>query len=1002
VSTLVCPKCRLALQAAVLTCPVDGADAEAQSFPDLPGPLAQRFHLLAAFGHTPRSALFLAESQTSGRRGVLKLALTVRSGRDPEAQRARRELERQQKLSTLQLASPWESGLADGRPWLFRRMLSGETLRARLDRKAPIPLAEALRIAGECGIALEALHAQGLLHRDLHPGHVFLESTPGQRASAERVVVLDAGLPRITARADAPPMIGTPGYAAPEQLQGKLVTVRSDLYSLGVILAEMLQGAPVFAAENPFTILHEQLCDGLPTLSDSFPESVRAMIGALLRSDPQRRPLSAQRLRTTLAAYLLEGVPVTRQPNSHSTPLGEPSLPTTPAGQDPSSDLRPNQHSAAPPPPPAAAMRSGRPPAPPTANARPATRAPLPPPPTRKAEVADLTQQIDEHLLEEVMPPPRSMPPAPRSSAPPKPPRSTADNTVPVRLDQILAVSQTPRASAIPPPSPQVARSLPPQVSVMATTPSDDQGLESLLFGDVLEDESELSAHAGTLFDPNAAVLAQPPAAQELPLEPAPAPAVLPAQTTLGLPPADAFAPVAPHKATSLGLPNPVVFGAEQVAQAAQDHPVPTGVAAAFAVDEDAEASAEDELEADGQDKTTIFRSDPSLDLGMSDAIRPPPAEPLAAVAPPFNAANVAKLPPRDESGDDHTQPVRELQSSVRPADGDSQRKRYLGLGLAVAAALLLGVGGRALFRGGSESGETTAQSHSEDAPQEVGSAPTAESIPSTAAHEEVPTAAPRLADIDGPDEASDTPSPAAAIAPAGASVPTAAAAPADVPASGDGAPTVVAAVSATTVTANPPAASTAGEIRPVTTSPIVTSADSEPTEASRVRSTEEQRSGRASEAKSSAESSAASSGSRATRRKKAAEQAPATSAPAAVNPQQVAWTEARDEARRHYAARQYAKAAEAYERATRLDPQNPGTFAGLGAARLQLQNAKGAVEAYQRAVQLSPDTPGFHAALGRAYVAAGDSARARASYKRGQALDPDNAGIAKALAELD
>ncbi|MFM2419559.1 MAG: hypothetical protein RL385_4282, partial [Pseudomonadota bacterium] len=632
-SILVCPKCRLALQAEALICPSDGAAGEPQAFPALPGQLAQRFHVLSAFGHTARSALFLAESQTSGRRGVLKLALDAGNGHDPEAHRARRELERQQKLAVAQLASPWESGLADGRTWLFRRLLTGETLRARLDRKASIPLGAALRIAGECAIALEALHAQGLVHRDLHPGHVFLETVPGQQVSAERIVVMDAGLPRIHRRDAGPVRVGTPGYAAPEQLQGKLVTVRSDLYSLGVMLAEMLQGAPVFSAGDPDAILQAQLCDAPLTLSDSFPESVRAMIGALLRSDPQRRPLSAQKLRTTLDAYLLEGVPVTREPNSHST-SGEPGHAPAPADHDASRERHRSQPSAAPPPPPAAAMRSARPPAQHGASPRPATRAPLPPPPTRKPEDADRTQQLDEQLLEELVPPARSMPPPPMGSIPPKPPRSTQDNTVPVRLDQILAVSKTPRTSAVPPPSPPMARSLPLQVSVMATSPAEDQGLESLLFGDVPEDNGEeLPPHAGTLFDPGATAVEEPAVVQAA--APVAEPTSAPAQTSLGLPAPDTFAPVAPHKATSLGLPNPVHFAAEQLAQAAQASPQPTGAAAAFALDLDDE----DDLEGEGEDQTTIFRSDPPLDLSVPGAIVPPPGQASLPASAAFNAA---------------------------------------------------------------------------------------------------------------------------------------------------------------------------------------------------------------------------------------------------------------------------------------------------------------------------------------------------------------------------
>jgi tetratricopeptide (TPR) repeat protein len=109
----------------------------------------------------------------------------------------------------------------------------------------------------------------------------------------------------------------------------------------------------------------------------------------------------------------------------------------------------------------------------------------------------------------------------------------------------------------------------------------------------------------------------------------------------------------------------------------------------------------------------------------------------------------------------------------------------------------------------------------------------------------------------------------------------------------------------------------------------------------------------------------------------------------------------AREEARNAYASKNYKAAAAAYEKASKLDPKHPGTFAGLGSARLQLGENKAALAAYQRAVQLSPESSGFHAALGRAYLANGDRNKAVASYKKAIALDPKNEAAKAALAQL-
>jgi cytochrome c-type biogenesis protein CcmH/NrfG len=112
-------------------------------------------------------------------------------------------------------------------------------------------------------------------------------------------------------------------------------------------------------------------------------------------------------------------------------------------------------------------------------------------------------------------------------------------------------------------------------------------------------------------------------------------------------------------------------------------------------------------------------------------------------------------------------------------------------------------------------------------------------------------------------------------------------------------------------------------------------------------------------------------------------------------------WTAARDEARAHYAAKRFKQAAESYAEAARYNPTHAGTFAGLGAARLQISDARGAVQAYQKAIQLSPTTTAFHISLGKAYALSGEKGKALTAYKRALALDPRNDDAKRAIAEL-
>jgi serine/threonine protein kinase len=102
---------------------------------------------------------------------------------------------------------------------------------------------DALAISAQLAIGLDELHRAGLLHRDLKPGHVFL-ATGAQ--GPIRAQLIEAGVCATLVRAGNSTLFGTPGYVAPEQLSGKLVSFRSDLYSLGCVMYEMLAGRPPF------------------------------------------------------------------------------------------------------------------------------------------------------------------------------------------------------------------------------------------------------------------------------------------------------------------------------------------------------------------------------------------------------------------------------------------------------------------------------------------------------------------------------------------------------------------------------------------------------------------------------------------------------------------------------------------------------------------------------------------------------------------------------------
>ncbi len=178
-------------------------------------------------------------------------------------------------------------------------LLEGETLRERLG-KGPLPSRRAVETGGEIAEGLAAAHARGLVHRDLKPGNVFLTSDG-------RVKLLDFGLAKLSAPADPEAateaatlpgtVLGTAGYMAPEQVAGKAVDSRADIFALGCVLYEMMAGARAFARATVPESLTAILHDEPPPLASAAPQAppeLAQLVSHCLAKDPGARFQSAQ------------------------------------------------------------------------------------------------------------------------------------------------------------------------------------------------------------------------------------------------------------------------------------------------------------------------------------------------------------------------------------------------------------------------------------------------------------------------------------------------------------------------------------------------------------------------------------------------------------------------------------------------------------------------------------------------------------------------------------
>lgn len=186
--------------------------------------------------------------------------------------------------------------------YLLMEYLEGETLTEVMKREGPFSPQRAARILTQICSAVAEAHAQGIIHRDLKPDNIILQHVAGER---DYVKVLDFGIAKVLdeQKRGALPIsrsvfVGTPEYASPEQCNAKSPTVASDIYSLGVILYEMLTGRPPFEGD-PMDVMLKHAHEEPPPLRALRPEvspEVEAVVLRALRKDPEARPQSAWEL----------------------------------------------------------------------------------------------------------------------------------------------------------------------------------------------------------------------------------------------------------------------------------------------------------------------------------------------------------------------------------------------------------------------------------------------------------------------------------------------------------------------------------------------------------------------------------------------------------------------------------------------------------------------------------------------------------------------------------
>jgi tRNA A-37 threonylcarbamoyl transferase component Bud32 len=289
--------------------------------------LGGRYELNDVLGRGGMAEVYLGTDRVLSRQVAVKVLAPSFARDENFVARFRREARAAAALNHPNVVGVFDTGSDDGTHFIVMEYIQGKTLAEVIREDAPLLPERAVEIAESVAGGLAFAHAQGIVHRDVKPGNIMLTSTGD-------VKVMDFGIARATTSdslTQTATVLGTATYFSPEQAQGAKVDARSDVYSLGCVLYEMLTGQPPFAGESPVAVAYKHVKeDAVPPsrLNSDITSDLDAIVMKALAKNPDNRYQTADEMRVDLHRFRT-GEAVTATP---LMPLGETALLESPAG----------------------------------------------------------------------------------------------------------------------------------------------------------------------------------------------------------------------------------------------------------------------------------------------------------------------------------------------------------------------------------------------------------------------------------------------------------------------------------------------------------------------------------------------------------------------------------------------------------------------------------------------------------------------------------------------